>query len=79
MIRAHRKAHRLIWPVIAVVVGALFIAALALRPAKAEEIRCVGRVERSADPTQRLRPEMLGHRNRSTQPTSMSRALEARP
>lgn len=69
MMRAHRKAHRLIWPVIAVVVGALFIAALALRPAKAVPIGSVGWVKHSADPTQRLLPKVLGHRYRSTQPT----------
>jgi hypothetical protein len=36
MMRAHRKAHRLVWPLIAIVIGALFIAAIALRPAKAD-------------------------------------------
>jgi hypothetical protein len=79
MMRAHRKAHRLLWPVIAAVVGALFIAALVLRPAKAEEIAPVGWVERSADPTQRLNPKVLGHRCRSIQPTAHPAPPGAQP
>jgi hypothetical protein len=38
MMRAHRKAHRLIWPLVTIIVGILFVAALALRPAKANYV-----------------------------------------
>lgn len=36
MTRQHRTAHRWIWPVIAVIVGALFVAALVMRPPPAQ-------------------------------------------
>jgi len=32
MTRGHRLAHRLIWPVLALAVGALFVTALVSRP-----------------------------------------------
>lgn len=32
MTRTHRMAHRLVWPVLALVVGILFVAALVMRP-----------------------------------------------
>ena len=56
MTRKHRAAHRLIWPLLALFVGVLFVAALVMRPPPANSAAgSVSSVWRGDDSTGRLR------------------------